>query len=341
MKGKLNRVGIIASTPLIQHQMQVVVSEAGYEIAVNTSPERLDKHLLTNETIRLWVVELEEDDHWSDFIQELVELVEVPILFGDADIPSKNTDGYIRWSKRVHRKMESFAPVISEPLAAPDFDFTQLDKEPEQPSFTLPDALRDAPKTEVSYVWVLCASLGGPEAVKAFLDLLPSDIPATFLYGQHIDEGCIDPLVQSVGRHTALKLQLADHGMQLENGQVYVVPVTHEIMFTDNHGILWQNNDWSGPYGPSLDQLLKNVATQYGCHCNAIIFSGMGSDGEIGASIVQEKGGEVWAQSQSSCIQSSMPDAASETGSVNWRGTPKEIAEKLIEWLADKSGQLI
>jgi chemosensory pili system protein ChpB (putative protein-glutamate methylesterase) len=337
MKGKLNRVGIIASTPLVRHQMQVAVADAGYEIAVNTSPERLDKRLLGNETIRLWAVELEEDDRWADFINDVVEQVDVPVLFGDAVIPAKNTDSYIRWHKRIQRKLHSLVPTITAPASAPNVDLNILDKKPEQPIFTLPASLRRAPSTDVSYVWVLCASLGGPQAVKELLDLLPEGIPAAFLYAQHIDKGCLEALVQSVGRHTGLETKMADHGLQLENGKVLVVPVTNEIVFTDNHGILWRNNDWSGPYGPSLDQLLKNVSEHYGSHCNTVIFSGMGSDGSIGAALVKENGGQVWAQSSDSCVQSSMPDSAAETGSVDWRGTPAEIAKKLIEWLAERS----
>lgn len=337
MKGKLNRVGIIASTPLVSHQMQVAVADAGYEVAVNTSPERLDKKLLTNETIRLWAIELEEDDRWADFINEVIEQVEVPVLFGDAAIPAKNSENYSRWLKRIQRKLHALVPTVSKPATAPNVDLNNLDKKTEQPIFTLPDALKMAPSTGVNHVWVLCASLGGPQAVKELLDMLPEDIPASFLYAQHIDASFVDPLVQSVGRHTALDMKLADHGLQLENGKVFVVPVTNEIMFTDNHGILWQNNEWSGPYGPSLDQLLKNVSETYGKNCHAIIFSGMGSDGAIGAALVKENGGEVWAQSAESCVQSSMPDSAAGTGAVDWRGTPAEIAEKLIEWLADNS----
>lgn len=132
---------------------------------------------------------------------------------------------------------------------------------------------------------------------------------------------------------------MADHGKQLANGQVHVVPVDNEILFTDNHGVLWQNNGWSGPYGPSHDHLLKNVAQQYGSNCHAIVFSGMGSDGSLGAALVKEQGGTVWAQTSSSCVQSSMPDSAVETGVVDWQGAPAEMAEKLISWLAERKSQ--
>ena len=61
----------------------------------------------------------------------------------------------------------------------------------------------------------------------------------------------------------------------------------------------------------------------------------MGSDGSLGSSLVKEQGGTVWAQTTESCVQSSMPDSAFEAGTVDWRGNPAEMAEKLLRWLAE------
>ncbi len=331
--GPHNRVGLIADTPLVQHMLHQVVADAGYEVAVNTSPERLNPSLLDSETIRVWVVELEDHDAWDEFINDLLERVEAPILFGDGDIPGKTDERYPRWHKRMQDKLRALAPVVEPKTEAPEIDLEQLLKSTPRSVYSLPERLRTAPKTDLGPLWVLCASLGGPEAVKAFLDVLPRDIPASFLYAQHIDAGCLDALIHSIGRHTELKLVGGGHGTQLENGRVYVVPVDHEIRFTDNHGILWQNNPWSGPYGPSHDHLLKNVVTRFGSATNTIIFSGMGSDGAVGVTEVQTAGGTVWAQETDSCVESSMPDSADRTGAVSWRGTPEAMAEKLIAWL--------
>ncbi|WP_320822233.1 chemotaxis protein CheB [Reinekea sp.] len=339
MKGKHNRVGIIAATPLAQHKLELVIADAGYEVAVNTSPERLNKTFLANETIRLWVVELTDEGQWNDLVQEILELTNAPILFGDGHLPGKNDEDYLRWRKRMHQKLQSFAPVVEAAVSAPQFNLEVLTRHLEKPRFELPDALKDAPSPNLGPIWVLCASLGGPQAVKDFLDLLPLDIPATFLYAQHIDAGCLAALVQSVGRHAAVAMNYAEHGMQLANAQVAVVPVDHEIQFSANQAVLWQERDWSGPYGPSHDQLLKNVAEHFGKQCNAIIFSGMGSDGSLGSALVKELGGTVWAQTTDSCVQSSMPDAAVDAGTVDWRGSPAEMAEKLILWLAQHHTQ--
>lgn len=335
-----NRVGIIAETPLAQHQLQKVVEEAGYEVAVNTSPERLKLDLLSNETIRVWVVELEDHEAWETFLHELLERAEAPILFGDANLPGKNDDGYLRWMRRMQSKLNEVAPVVEAPKTAPVFDLDSLPKRAEVAVYALPESLKQAKRTELGPLWVLCASLGGPEAVKRFLDVLPGDVPASFLYAQHIDAGCLMALEQSVGRHTQLTLSAAEHGCQLENGHVYVVPVNHEIRFTENHGILWQNNPWSGPYGPSHDHLLNNVVKTFGERAHAIVFSGMGSDGALGATAMASAGGTVWAQSQDSCVQSSMPDSADRTGAVSWRDTPEALAQRLIDWLSEQQSRV-
>ena len=339
MNGQHNRVGIVGSTPLVQHQLQTAVENAGYEVAVNSSPERLNKKFLSNETIRLWVVELGEADHWTDLVQEILELTDAPILFGDGSIPSANDEEYPRWFRRIREKLESFAPPVEAAKSAPELNLEALLERPAKRIYELPEALLKAPQPDLGPVWVLCASLGGPQAVKDFLDVLPENIPATFLYAQHIDAGCLDALVQSIGRHTRLSVVNGEHGVQMANGKVYVVPVNNEIQFTNNHGILWQNEPWSGPYGPSHDHLLKNTSEHFGRRCHTIIFSGMGSDGSLGASLVKEQGGTVWSQTTASCVQSSMPDSAWDAGAVDWRGSPEEMAEKLIRWIAENRNQ--
>jgi len=334
------RVGIIADSPLVQHLLQEVAVEAGYDVAENTEPDRLKPALMRNETIRVWVVELADQDQWDDFIQSLLENTESPILFGEAAIPARNHADFPRWQRRIQEKLCALAPVAEPAAEAPTIDLEQLLAMRPLPVYSLPAQLLDAPKTDLGPLWVLCASLGGPQAVKQFLDVLPAEIPATFLYAQHIDAGCVGALQHSIGRHTQLKLVYAEHGRQMENGYVYVVPVNHEIRFTDNHGILWQNNAWSGPYGPSLDHLLKNVATQFGAGAHAIVFSGMGSDGAIGAEDIVTAGGTVWVQSSDSCVQSSMPDSVQQVGAAGWQGTPVELAEKLLSWLAERTAQV-
>lgn len=328
-----HQVGIIAPSPLMQHQLQKIVLEAGFHVAVNVTAERLNTAFLTSETIRLWIVALQEDDRWAELLQKIVDVAVAPLVFHDAQVASQADDDFPRWSKRLRDKLVALTPAPQPPLQLPDIALPDQAHDSQPLRFELPHSAV-APTASLTSLWVLCASLGGPDAVKEFLDCLPATTPAAFLYAQHIDAGCCAALTSAVGRHTRLRVVGAEHGSQLTNGCVAVVPVDHEIRFSANHHILWQSTGWNGPYGPSHDQLLQNVAAKYGKYANAILFSGMGSDGAIGSSYITEQGGLVWGQSAQSCIESSMPDAAATVGTVSWRGSPRALAKQLLERLA-------
>jgi chemosensory pili system protein ChpB (putative protein-glutamate methylesterase) len=50
------------------------------------------------------------------------------------------------------------------------------------------------------HIWVLGASLGGPNAVKEFLDALPKGLPVGFVYAQYIDARFQKALIQTLSR---------------------------------------------------------------------------------------------------------------------------------------------
>lgn len=325
------RIGLISDSPLQQHLLQTVIADEGYDIAVNTSPDRLNKAILHSDTISIWVVDLLMEEEHSDFLDDLLEHTDTPIFFGEGISPDRNSIHFDKWCRRLIQKLRDISPPTQESRNAPITTIDDIALEQIPDSVTpIQASFKYANPTQIDQVWVVAASLGGPEAVKAFFDSLPRELPIAFLYAQHIDEGCLEALVQSIGRHTQLDMQLAESGVQLENGKVLVVPVAHEIDFHANNSVELMPEAWSGPYGPCIDHLLENVVRRYGARANAIIFSGMGSDGSIGATLVKEAGGFVWSQDHASATQPSMPDSANETGCVSFRGTPGELARHLV-----------
>ena len=100
----------------------------------------------------------------------------------------------------------------------------------------LPKALADTPLKSgpADQVWLLAASLGGPGAVKAFLDALPGGLPIGFVYAQHIDSGFENMLPQAVGRHSQWHVNAARDAEAVRCGEVIVAPVGNELGFTDD-----------------------------------------------------------------------------------------------------------
>lgn len=187
-------------------------------------------------------------------------------------------------------------------------------------------------------VWVLGASIGGPQAVKEFIAELPAGIAATFIVAQHIGNGFVDLLASQLGRVTELDVRAAESGMALRAGQIVVAPVEQRITFS-NGVMALQPNRRKSVYSPSIDDVMTEVAQAFGPKARAIVFSGMGSDGVEGARAIVAAGGTVWGQEASTCVISSMADAAREAGIVSETGAPAELARRLLNALHGESGE--
>jgi len=191
-----------------------------------------------------------------------------------------------------------------------------------------PDSI--AAKTRVRRVWVLGASIGGPESVREFLADLPRDYPALFLLAQHLGGEFVDMMTRQLAKATPLTIRTPTHGERVGHGEVVVVPTTHRLLVDAEGVIVLERNTQETPYSPSIDQVLRDVADRFGAGAGAIVFSGMSTDAVEGSQYLAEKGGRVYVQNPDTCVVSSMVDAVVEAGVVGFVGSPKELAEKLL-----------
>jgi two-component system chemotaxis response regulator CheB/chemosensory pili system protein ChpB (putative protein-glutamate methylesterase) len=191
-----------------------------------------------------------------------------------------------------------------------------------------PDSI--AAKTRVRRVWVLGASIGGPESVREFLADLPRDYPALFLLAQHLGGEFVDMMTRQLAKATPLTIRTPTHGERVGHGEVVVVPTTHRLLVDAEGVIVLERNAEEAPYSPSIDQVLRDVADRFGAGAGAIVFSGMSTDAVEGSQYLADKGGRVYVQNPDTCVVSSMVDAVVDAGIVGFVGSPKELAEKLL-----------
>lgn len=184
-----------------------------------------------------------------------------------------------------------------------------------------------APEAPVLRVVVLAASLGGPAAVKRFLQALPPGLPAVFVLAQHIDPGFLPVLARALETVSPYQVTMVEGSHTLEAGQLILVPVASRLNFAAGRLITTSPAHWTPPYAPCINDVMADVARVYGPEALAIVFSGMSDDGALGARVMSEHGAETWAQDAESCANSSMPDSARATGQVSYTGTPEELAE--------------
>ncbi len=344
-KSARSRIGIVSDTPLQRHVLQHAVEGLGLEIAYNLDPSKFSEFVAgaaSGADIDLLIVEVEGEDHCSVFIDQLLESLDCPILFGLDHAPKKHSKEFPRWQRRLHGKLREHLGDIDkiEDIGESLSQLENMDSiQPTRLSASLPVSPADH-AGDVKEVWILAASLGGPEAVKTFLDLLPAGLPVAFIYAQHIDANFSEVLAKVLARHSSFKLRVAQAGDRAAFGEVLLVPVDKEMIFDDSGCVQFKENPWPGPYGPSIDQVMLNTANHYGGKCHTIFFSGMGNDGAIAAPLLRAYGANIWIQKAESCANHSMPASVDDTGCSTFSGTPEQLAVHLIHTIEKNAAKV-
>ncbi|PCI67836.1 MAG: hypothetical protein COB38_09210 [Gammaproteobacteria bacterium] len=182
--------------------------------------------------------------------------------------------------------------------------------------------------------WVIGASLGGPAAVKRFMQNIPADINASFIIVQHIDENFLPVLADILTTNSHFDVKVASGSNSLKPGSVFLAPLKGKLIFLrDGSMLVDHSQSWSAPYSPCIDDVIESISSVYADKCGAIIFSGMGQDGFQGAKKLDALKGEVWAQSVETCANASMPQAVINAGLAQVVATPEMLADRLVQKL--------
>src|SRR5205823_4895131 len=158
---------------------------------------------------------------------------------------------------------------------------------------------------------VVGSSAGGIEALSILVSTLSTDFPAPIVLAQHLDPNRPSSLDTILQRRTALTVEVIHDRTMLQTGKIYVVPANRHVSVVDGCVEL-QGINPKRPR-PSVDLLLSSAAEVYGERLIAVILTGTGSDGAVGAVDVKNAGGTVIAQNPQTARYPSMPLALSPT----------------------------
>lgn len=334
------RIGILADTQLLRHLVSSTIQSQGYQVSLNLDPSRVGRSDFSHDDVDVWLVEIEQEELWSQAVDQFLEQAVAPVLFGDGNPPSMNSAHFPKWQRRIFSKLKQLVgdPVPEDSqekwISQLKHDIEHLEKKNRANKNVEGAADCDSTiRTPAQQIWVLGSSLGGPEALKLFLDALPAQLPVAFIIAQHINPGFQEVLAQVLGRHNGFNLSIAQEGHQLLAGDVVVAPVENEITVNDEGVVRHIKRSWPGPYAPSIDQMMLNVTKNFSGGFGAILFSGMGNDGAIAGPVMKKAGGEVWVQRADTCACSSQPDSVKATGCSNMEGSPVELAKHFAGWI--------
>ncbi len=162
------------------------------------------------------------------------------------------------------------------------------------------------------------ASTGGPKAVETLLRALPGDFPAGIVVVQHMPREFTGPYAERLNGLCAMEVKEADGGDPVREGKVYIAPGGRQMRLKRRGAlevILSISDDPpEALYKPSVDITFLTVAECYPGRSIAIVLTGMGHDGLIGAREIKNKGGRVIAQDESTSIVYGMPKAVVDEG---------------------------
>jgi two-component system CheB/CheR fusion protein len=171
------------------------------------------------------------------------------------------------------------------------------------------------------------ASAGGLEALTQLFKHLPKSTGMVFVLVQHLDPNHESMLAQLLAGHTAMPVEQAIHGLQVEPNHVYVIP-PNAHMWIDK-GLL-QITPRVGDRHSQLpiDLFLNSLASDQKSRSIGVILSGAASDGTVGLESIKAAGGITFAQDDSAKL-SSMPRNAIAAGVVDFVLSPEGIAREL------------
>jgi two-component system CheB/CheR fusion protein len=170
----------------------------------------------------------------------------------------------------------------------------------------------------LSQLVVIGSSAGGIEALSTLVSTLPTPFSAPIVIAQHLDPARPSHLGEILARHSAIPVVTVHEHEQLQAGTVYVVPANHHIEITDYDITLDPHK--KGRPTPSIDLLLSSASEVYGDRLLAVILTGTGSDGAMGARAVKQAGGTVIIQN---------PETAA------YPGMPQSVEPQIVDIVAD------
>jgi len=248
-------------------------------------------------------------------VQDVLDQSPVPVLLNQGGIGSS-----ANWLRRLIGKLQTLANrSVTDAIRCAHHSRPELRVVHDQSNG----------KTEVPWLVVLGASIGGPRAVAQFLRALPDELHAVLLLAQHISESYQDLLAEQLDRCSVWPVAVLGDEQTLEAGQVWIVPSESHIEMGKDGAIRRSRGQWGSAYRPDISAVLQNAANTFGQRCGAIMFSGLGQDGSLGCAAIAERGGFVWTQSPESCAIAGMPEATRRSCNVELSGTPEQLAQAL------------
>ena len=180
-------------------------------------------------------------------------------------------------------------------------------------------------------------STGGPRALHRLLTLFPKDFPLGFIVAQHMPKDFTQVFAKRLNEQCKMEVAEAKTGDQIKPGKILIAPSGHQtqVLRSKNSLVVEVSDQPNLIYKPSVDHLLKSVATACGGNVLSIILTGMGADGAAGMEQLRKLGARTIAEAEESCVVFGMPRVAIERGGAEYIESLPNIFSRIIDILSE------
>ncbi|MCW9030272.1 MAG: hypothetical protein OQK58_02185, partial [Gammaproteobacteria bacterium] len=180
------RIAITSDSVTHRNYLQKSMEYNGIQVVLNESltEKFMNKLDSIKSDVLIFDVASIEDEH-IEYLERLLEQSKIPVIIDDVSALTLNEPkASFEWNNKLLKKI---ANITGRNSWEEDFSNVKLFEQKEQGDIRNKDKL-------AKNVWVLGASLGGPEALKRFLAEIPADLPVTFVIAQHLGENFVSLL---------------------------------------------------------------------------------------------------------------------------------------------------
>jgi two-component system chemotaxis response regulator CheB len=176
--------------------------------------------------------------------------------------------------------------------------------------------VRSKPNPRIEVV-AIGTSTGGPNALAEVLPRIANDFPVPIVVVQHMPPIFTRLLAQRLASRSAIVVEEGTAGALLCAGHAWIAPGNFHMKVTHT-GLEWRlSMNQAAPENscrPAVDVLFRSVAAAYGANVLAVVMTGMGSDGVLGAQDIRDAGGDVIIQDEASSVVWGMPGLVHASG---------------------------
>lgn len=156
------------------------------------------------------------------------------------------------------------------------------------------------------------ASTGGPNALTEIVPSLPATLGVPVLVVQHMPTLFTRLLAERLDDRSALRVEESVSGRAVRPGHVYIAAGGVHMAVRRQDGLVELQDDDGPPehsVKPAVDVLFRSAVAVWGGALLAVVLTGMGNDGMLGARQVVDAGGTVLAQDEATSVVWGMPGA--------------------------------